>query len=174
MTAIMPAGVRKPKQKASVEGTVGKITTAIIAKFRNEVFYSFDDLKVAVSKKLYEFNHQKFQKRDGTRYECYQDELSAMHSLPAIQYEIATWVYGHSVNLDYHVVFEYNRYSCPYQYIKKKVDLRVTDTTVEIYHESNRISTHNRFIAGRKNQYSTHQEDIPDKFKFSPWNEERI
>lgn len=32
MTAIMPAGVRKPKQKASVEGTVGKIATAIIAK----------------------------------------------------------------------------------------------------------------------------------------------
>lgn len=30
--AIMPAGVRKKKQKASVEGTVGKIATAIIAK----------------------------------------------------------------------------------------------------------------------------------------------
>ena len=27
MTAIMPTGVRKPKQKASVEGTVGKVAT---------------------------------------------------------------------------------------------------------------------------------------------------
>ena len=66
-TALMPAGVRKPKQKASVEGTVGKIATAIIAKLRNEVFYSFTDLKAAVSKKLYEFNHNDFQKREGSR-----------------------------------------------------------------------------------------------------------
>ena len=174
MTAIMPAGVRKPKQKPSVEGTVGKIATAIIAKLRNEVFYCFEDLKTAVSKKLYEFNNQKFQKREGTRFECYQDELPSLHALPKVPYEIATWVYGRTVNLDYHVVFEYNRYSCPYQYAKKKVDLRITDTTVEIYSGSNRLTTHNRFSAGRKNQYSTHKEDMPDKFKFSPWNEERI
>lgn len=40
MTAIMPTGVRKPKQKSSVEGTVGKVATAIIAKLRKKVFYS--------------------------------------------------------------------------------------------------------------------------------------
>ena len=174
MTAIMPVGVRKPKHKPSVEATVGKIATAIIAKLRNEVFYSFEELKIAVYKKLNEFNNQKFQKREGTRFECYQDELPAMHALPAVPYEIATWIYGRTVNLDYHVVFEYNRYSCPYQYAKKKVDLKVTDTTIEIFYGSKRITTHNRFSSGRKNQYSTHPEDMPNKFKFSPWNEERI
>lgn len=173
-TAIMPAGVRKPKQKASVEGTVGKIATAIIAKLRNEVFYSFSDLKAVVNKKLYEYNHEAFQKREGSRYESYLDEREYLHPLPAIPYEIATWVYGRCVNIDYHVVFEYNRYSCPYQYAKKKVDLRVTDTKVEIYSGSNRLATHNRFPCGRKNQYSTHAEDMPEKFKFTPWNEERI
>ena len=61
-----------------------------------------------------------------------------------------------------------------YQYAKKKVDLRVTDTKVEIYSGSDRITTHNRFAAGRKNQYSTHAEDMPEKFKFTPWNEDRI
>lgn len=173
-TAIMPAGVRKPKQKASVEGTVGKIATAIIAKLRNEVFYSLPDLKAAVAKQLHEFNHGKFQKREGSRYEAYLDEKEYLHPLPALPYEIAAWVYGRSVNIDYHVVFEYNRYSCPYQYAKKKVDLRVTDTRIEIYSGSNRISTHVRFGAGRKNQYSTHVEDMPEKFKFTPWNEECI
>jgi hypothetical protein len=174
MTAVMPAGVRRPKQKASVEGTVGKITTAIIAKLRNEVFYSFPDLKAAVAKKLYEFNHEDFQKREGSRYESYLDEKLSLHALPKIPYEIATWVYGRKVNIDYHVVFEYNRYSCPYQYAHKKVDLRVTDTTVEIYSGENRLSTHNRFPDGRKNQYSTHSEDMPDKFKFTPWDDVRI
>ena len=174
MTAIMPAGVRKPKQKPSVEGTVGKIATAIIAKLRNEVFYSFQDLKAAVSKKLYEFNHEDLQKREGSRYDSYQDEKSMLHPLPAIPYEIATWIYERKVNIDYHVVFEYNRYSCPYQYAHKKIDLRITDTTVEIYSGGNRLATHTRFAAGRKNQYSTHVEDMPDKFKFSPWDDARI
>ena len=174
MTAIMPAGVRKPKQKASVEGTVGKIATAIIAKLRNEVFYSFQDLDAAVAKKLYEFNHEKFQKRDGTRYSAYMDEKPSLHELPAVPYEIAAWIYGRKVNIDYHIVFEHNRYSCPYQYVNKKVDLRITDTTVEIYYGEQRLTTHNRFSAGRKNQYSTHMEDMPDKFKFSPWDDLRI
>ena len=45
LTAIMPAGVKKPKQKPSVTGTVGKDTAAIIARYRNDVYYSFSDLK---------------------------------------------------------------------------------------------------------------------------------
>ncbi len=77
----MPAGVRKPKQKASVERTVGKIATAIIAKLRNEVFSSFENLKGAVARKLYEFNHERFQKSEGTRYEAYLDEKkTSIHS----------------------------------------------------------------------------------------------
>ena len=131
-------------------------------------------LKAAVSKKLYEFNHEDFQKREGSRYDSYQDEKSMLHPLPAIPYEIATWIYERKVNIDYHVVFEYNRYSCPYQYAHKKIDLRITDTTVEIYSGGNRLATHTRFAAGRKNQYSTHVEDMPDKFKFSPWDDARI
>lgn len=43
-TAIMPAAVRKPKQKPSVENTVGNIATAIIARLRNFVFHDFPTL----------------------------------------------------------------------------------------------------------------------------------
>ena len=51
-TAIMPAGIRKPKQKASVEGTVGKIATAIIARLRNETFYSSTASTTRVSRNV--------------------------------------------------------------------------------------------------------------------------
>lgn len=89
-------------------------------------------------------------------------------------YISATWIYGRTVNLDFHVVFEKNRYSCPYQYVRKTVDLRVTDTTVEIYYKHNRIATHNRFAADRKNQYATNPADMPEQFKVTPWDDERI
>ena len=84
MTAIIPAGVRKPKQKPSVEGTVGKIATAIIARCRNETYYSFVELKKGVADKLYTFNHEAFQKREGSRYEVLQEEriISASSGRP--------------------------------------------------------------------------------------------
>jgi len=52
----MPAGVRKPKQKASAEGTVGNIATDIIAKLRNITFHDFPTLKEAVARELKAYN----------------------------------------------------------------------------------------------------------------------
>ena len=59
-TAIMPAGVKKPKQKASVEGTVGKIATAIIARLRNNEYASIHELKTDVAAALEDFNNNPF------------------------------------------------------------------------------------------------------------------
>ena len=175
MTAIIPTGIRKPKQKASVEATVGKIATAIIARCRNETYYSFTELKKSVLDKLYKFNHEPFQKREGSRYEVWLEEKEYLSPLPDVPYEIAEWVYGRSVNIDFHVVYKKNRYSCPYQYAKKKVDLRVTDSLVEIYYKGERLTTHNRFPDYMKNKYSTHPEDMPESFRnVTEWNDERI
>lgn len=176
MTAIMPTGVRKPKQKPSVEGTVGKIATAIIAKLRNRTFYSLAELNQAIAEKLCEFNQAPFQKREGSRAEVFEEEKQYLHPLPSLPYEIANWIYGRTINLDFHVVYNGNRYSCPYQYVeKKKVDLRITESTLEIYYKDERLTTHNLFPEYVKNRYSTHETDMPPAFrKITPWDDERI
>ena len=107
----MPAGVKKPKQKASVEGTVGKIATAIIARCRNDVYYSLADLKKAVAKNLDKFNHEPFQKREGSRYKVLQEELEYLHPLPDIPYEISDWIYNRTVNLDFHALIARNNHT---------------------------------------------------------------
>ena len=174
MTAIMPTGVRKPKQKASVEGTVGKVATAIIAKLRNKEFYSFQELKSGVAEKLSEFNDEPFQKREGSRSAVFQEEKRYLQEIPAIPYEIAEWLYHRKVNTDCHVVYAKNRYSCPYQYVGKEADFRITDTTLEIYIKGNRVATHNRFPYYISNRYSTHNEDMPDQFNQPEWDDVRI
>ena len=178
MTAIMPAQVRKPKQKSSVEGSVGKIATAIIAKCRNMTFYSLAELKIAVAEKLKDFNHEPFQKREGSRYEIWLEEKTYLRSLPSLPYEVSEWIYGRTIHVDFHVVYNKNRYSCPYQYAKKKdhkVDLRVTASTVEIYYKGDRIATHHRFPDYVQNRYSTHQEDMPKAFRdIVEWDDVRI
>jgi transposase len=174
ITAIMPTQVRKPRQKASVESSIGKIATAIIAKLRNEIFYSFHNLKQAVTKALMEFNAAPFQKREGSRREIFEEEKLYLRHLPAIPYEVAEWIYGRKVNLDCHVVYAKNRYSCPYQHVGKSVDLKVSDTTVEIWRKGQRLATHAKFPDYVNNRYSTHEEDMPSQFNQPEWDEERI
>ncbi len=173
-TAIMPTGVRKPKQKASVEGTVGKITTAIIAKLRNEEFYSFGDFKIAVRQALKEFNETPFQKREGSRYLVYQEEKPYLHDLPAIPYDISEWKYHVKVYPDCHIVYKKNHYSCPFHYRGQEVSVKATDTLVEIYYNHERIATHTKFPEYRSNAWSTHKEDMPDEYNQPEMDEERI
>lgn len=59
-TIIMPARVRSPKDKASVEGSVGTISTWIIAGLRNTHCFSIKELNEELRKKLEEFNHRPF------------------------------------------------------------------------------------------------------------------
>lgn len=177
VTAIMPAGVKKPKQKASVEGSVGKIATKIIARLRDREYHTYADLCAGVSKCLDEFNKSPFQKREGgSRYVVWsQEERDYLRPLPDLPYEIAHWVYGRSVGLDFHVAYQKNRYSCPYQYSGKKVDLRITDKTLEIFYKSERLTSHLLIPGYLSNRWSTHTEDMPPAFQnITDWDDERI
>lgn len=173
-TAIMPTGVRKPKQKASVEGTVGKIATTIIAKFRDTIFYSFGDLKCAIAQAMKEFNEAPFQKREGSRYLSYLDEKPFLNGLPVIPYTVCEWKHGVKVYPDCHIVYAKNHYSCPFTYRGKEVSIKITDMLIEIYYNHERIATHTKFPAYRSNAWSTNEADMPDEFNQPEWDEGRI
>jgi transposase len=65
-TAVIPTGVRKPKEKASVERAVGMLSTWITAALRNRQFFSLWELNEAMRHKLTDFNRKPFQKKPGT------------------------------------------------------------------------------------------------------------
>ena len=62
-TAIVPARPVSPKNKASVEGTVGVLSTWSVASLRNDKYFSFQERNEAIHIKLNEFNSRPFQKR---------------------------------------------------------------------------------------------------------------
>lgn len=173
--AIMPTGVRKPKHKASVEGTVGKFATAIIAKLRNQEFHSLFELNSAVLKAVNTFNAEPFQKREGSRKDIFESmEKPSMKPLPEKPFELSRWSYGHKVGYNSHVVFQKNFYSAPFQYISKMVDIKYTKSCIEIYYKNERIATHPRFAEYIKNKYSTIESHMPQKATNPDWNVERI
>jgi transposase len=73
-TAIIPARVRAPKDKPNAEGSVGNISTWIIAALRDEQFFSLAELNRVIRQKLEEFNKRLFQKKEGSRLDLFRDE----------------------------------------------------------------------------------------------------
>lgn len=75
---------------------------------------------------------------------------------------------------NYHISVDSQNYSVPHEYIKQKVDVRVTKNVIEVFFGGNRISSHPR-LYGRSGQYSTIEAHMPpDHQKYVTWNSERF
>ena len=172
-TAILPARPRTPKDKAFVEGAVGVVSTWILAALRNQQFLSLAELNQSIAQKLFDFNGKPFQKKDGSRLENFQDERLFLLPLPSVPYELATWKIA-TVQYNYHISVDKMYYSVPHEYIKEKVDIRLTREVIEVFFKENRIASHLR-LYGRSNQYSTHEAHMPPKHKqYLQWHGERF
>jgi transposase len=173
-TAVVPARVRKPKDKPSAEGTVGNISTWILAAIRNQTFFSLTELNAAIAEKLDTFNRRPFQKKPGSRLSTFLDEEKhTLLPLPVSLYECALWKVA-TVQFNYHIAVDKMHYSVPYEYIKHKVDVRVTKGTIEVFYNHHRICSHPR-LYGRSGQYHTMSDHMPDKHKqYVEWNTERF
>lgn len=172
--AIIPAAVRTPKGKPSAEGSVGKLTSNILGRLRNETFYSVFDANKAVKKLLKEFNERPFQKREESRKTVFiLEEQDKLRTLPKIPYEYGYWKQA-TVQYNYHVSIEKMYYSVPYTYIHQKANVRITSSTIEIYVDHQRICSHPR-LKGRTGQYSTNPDHMPPNHKMaSEWNGQRF
>jgi len=172
-TAVIPTGVRKPREKALVERTVGMLSTWIIAALRNRQFFSLFDLNQAVGRKLDEFNKKPFQKRKGCRESAFAEERPFLIPLPDKPFELSTWKIA-TVQINYHIAVDKMYYSVPYEYIKYKVDVRLTSSIVEVFYQNTRIASHMR-LCGHPGQYSTVIEHMPEKHRqYTQWNAERF
>ena len=172
-TAIIPTRPHSPKDKATVEKSVSVVSTWIIAALRNNQFLSLRELNEAIHEKLVEFNHKEFQMKDGSRASRFEEEKMFLLPLPERPYELAIWKIA-TVQYNYHISVEKKNYSCPYEYIKQKVDVRITKNIVEIFYHGTRIASHPR-LYGQSLHYSTVQEHMPpDHQKYITWNGERF
>ena len=173
--AVMPARVRRPRDKPSVENEVWQAATEVIAALRETVFTDFGALKEAVRKRVDEHNSRPFSKREGTRRQVFEEqERPLLRPLPAAPYEVCEWVYGRKVQRNCHVSYRRNFYSVSHLAVGRTVDLRVTESTVGVFLGGERLATHPLFPAYARNRYSTHEADLPDGGSHSDWDAGRI
>ena len=174
-SAVMPARVATPRDKPSAENEVWQAALEIVAALRDTVFTDFNELKRAVAERLEEHNARPFAKREGTRRQVFEEqERPLLRPLPAVPYEVCEWIYGRKVQRNCHVAYRRNYYSVSHLAVGKTVDLRVTDSTVEVFLGGERLATHPLFPAYARNRYSTHAGDLPGGRSYSDWDAGRI
>jgi hypothetical protein len=166
--------VRKPKDKPSVEGAVGVVSTWIIAALRNWKFFTLQELNEAVGGKLDDFHKKPFQKKQSCRLSVFlEEEKPLLLPLPQKEFELTQWKTC-TVAYNYHISADKTSYGVPYEYIKKQTDVRFTRNMVEVFVNGERIASHVRKY-GYPGQYSTLPEHMPeDHRKYTQWNAERF
>jgi hypothetical protein len=158
----------------NAEGSVGIVSTWVVAALRKQKFFSLVELNKAIRGKLNEFNSKPFQKKDGSRLSVFiEEEKLMLLPLPTSPFELATWKIA-TVQFNYHISIDKMYYSIPYEYIKHKVDVRITHNVVEVFFNNHRICSHPR-LYGRPGQYSTVEDHMPENHKkYVQWNADRF
>jgi transposase len=140
---IIPARVRKPKDKAAVEGAVKVVEMRILATARDRVFPSLDALNLWMAEALLALNAAPFQKRVGSRQTLLAEEQAQLSPLPATRFELPVYLVR-KVARDYHVDVHRQYYSVPCQHVGQTVEVRLTGAHVEVLQRDTRIALHRR------------------------------
>ncbi len=171
--AVIPARVRKPRDKAKVEAGVLIAQRWILAALRHRQFFSLVELNVAIAELLEKLNGRLMRKLKVSRRELFEqiDHPNAK-ALPERAWEYCEWKKAR-VNLDYHVQAQDHYYSVPCRLVHSTVDLRITAAAVEVFWKGERIASHLRSL--NKFKHTTVKEHMPKAHQeHAQWTPERI
>jgi len=171
--AIIPARPREPRDKAKVENGVQNAQRRILASLRNRTFFSLAELNDAIAVELEKLNNRPMQGIGKSRNQLFAEiDRPALKSLPPSRFQLREWKKA-KVNIDHHIAVHRSFYSVPYTLIGKEVEVCLTATTVEIFHDGKRIASHVRahkpgvFVTTHEHRPHSHQKHLE-------WTPERM
>ena len=174
-TVILPARALHPQDKSLAENFVRNAYTHIYAPLRNQVFFSIEELNEAIWKLLDTYNQKKFQQKEYSRQELFDDiEKKELKELPVDFYELKSFV-NCRVSYHHHVYLKEDKhyYSVPFELTGKILRVVYSARNVEIYHNNSRVAIHSRNF--KAYDYSTKNEHRPATHKYvSDWTPERF
>ena len=163
-TAIVPARVAKPRDKAAVESAVHTVNKRVIGYLLEEVWTTLADVNAAIGERVHDVNHG-IRRADGsTRFERFSEEEAPLLKRPPHEaFEEVAWK-ELKVGRNYHVTTDYQHYSVPYALAGQLLRARVTSARVSVFSGQRVVAEHAR-LHGRKGQYSTDPDHVPPQHK---------
>lgn len=165
-TAILPARVYQPTDKAPVEIAVRIAYSRIYAKLTDHKFYSLEELNKAIWAALDEHNNQIITTKGWSRRQMFNDfEKAALLPLPLLRYEFKKLAFV-TVPKNCHICLptDKHHYSVPYQFIGKNIKILYSNEKVEMFYHYERIAFHKRNRTAYK--YTTINEHLSPAHRF--------
>ena len=161
-TLIDPCRAGHPKDKPRVERTMPYVRDSFWA---GRTFLSLEEINAAAQVWCREVAGRRIH---GTTHQrpliVFQSiEARTLLPLPADPFVLATWQQA-TVHPDCHAQVGGALYSVPYRYQGRRLDARLTSTTVEFYLDQERVKTHSRVPKGQRQTDWT--DYPPDKAAF--------
>ena len=172
-TAILPARPRRPRDKAKVEVAVQVVERWILARLRNQRFFSLAELNAAISSLLDDLNDRPMRHLGVSRRQLFEKlDRPALRHLPVETYVYAEWR-RRRVGLDYHVDIDGHYYSVPHRLLRQEIEARITQSTIELFHRGQRVACHLR--GGARGRHTTLAEHMPSAHRrHAGWTHERM
>ena len=168
-TVILPAKVKKPKYKSSVENAVGILEKGFFHDMEEMDYFSLEQFNRDLWRHLEALNNAPFSKKPHNRRYYWEEERKELMPLPSAPYEYMERRLA-KVSSDYHVRFDNAYYSVDRAYLHKEVLIRASTSTVRIF------SKEGEFIcewprATSRSQWSTDPSHLPENYReISEWN----
>jgi transposase len=172
-TVILPARPGRPRDKAKVEVAVQVVERWILARLRNETFFSLDALNERIGELLEDLNGRRMRVYGQSRRELFDRiDRPALRALPSDRFVFAEWKHAR-VNIDYHVEIDRHYYSVPHALVHEVVEARLTVRMVEVYLRGERVASHVRRY--QRGGFTTVAEHMPKAHqKHLEWTPSRL
>ncbi len=174
-TTILPARPRSPRDKAKVEVGVQVAERWLLARIRNETFTSLGALNARLAELVADLNGRTMRTYKVSRRELFERlDKPQLSALPEESFETSEWKQVR-LNIDYHVAFDDHFYSAPHALRQRDIALwlRATTTTIELFHNSERVASHARSYA--RGRHTTVAEHMPSSHRaHAEWTPSRI
>jgi transposase len=146
-TALLPARVYKPRDKAVVESNVLHLQRFILGRLRDRMFFSLAEVQEAILELVIMFNAEPMQLYKISRLERFEllDRPFAK-TLPKDDFTLQEVKLKVKVNADYHIQFRKHFYSVPFTLSGQYVEVHSDGMTVQIYREGERVGSHVRAL----------------------------
>lgn len=168
-TVILPAKVRKPRFKGSVENAVGILEKGFFHDLEERRYFSLEAFNEDLWGLLQKLNHSPLKGQDSSRYDRFMEEKQELLPLPRETYHFMERKTV-KVSADYHVRFDNAYYSVPKQHVHKQVQVRATASTVKIYGQAGELLWEGP-RATRKGQWITSPEHLPKSYSgYAEWS----
>jgi transposase len=170
--AVVPARVRRPRDKAKAENAVLQVERRILARLRNHAFHTLAELNEVLSALLSIHNEEVTKSLGSSRKALFESiDLPELRPLPAQPFEEGVWSKAR-VNVDYHIVVENHRYSVPFELRGRTVDVHVSASVVEIFVDNARVASHRR--SATQYRFTTVKAHMPANHQYVQWRDKEF